>query len=92
MARRPAAGKLSGAKVKPYPQRVTCHAGQSEKWLDRCTAAVSAIATVAMLLMLVNVFYDAIMRYFFRTGSIALQVLVLAVLILFPHLFDLGLG
>jgi TRAP-type mannitol/chloroaromatic compound transport system permease small subunit len=31
------------------------------------------IAGVLNLLMLVNVFYDAIMRYFFSTGSIALQ-------------------
>ncbi|AMV73449.1 hypothetical protein DBW_3142 [Desulfuromonas sp. DDH964] len=44
-----------------------------EKWIDRFTRVVGAIATVAMLLMLVNVFYDAIMRYFFRSGSIALQ-------------------
>jgi TRAP-type mannitol/chloroaromatic compound transport system permease small subunit len=31
------------------------------------------IAGVLNLVMLVNVFYDAIMRYFFKTGSIALQ-------------------
>ena len=44
-----------------------------EKWIERFTRVVGAIATIAMLLMLANVFYDAIMRYFFRTGSIALQ-------------------
>jgi len=44
-----------------------------EKWTDRFTDMIGAIATVMMFLMLVNVFYDAIMRYFFRSGSIALQ-------------------
>ncbi len=44
-----------------------------EKGIDRFTDLVGAIATLAMVLMLVNVFYDAIMRYFFRSGSIALQ-------------------
>ena len=44
-----------------------------EKWINRFTDVIGAIATVAMFLMLLNVFYDAIMRYFFRTGSIAMQ-------------------
>ena len=44
-----------------------------EKWIDRFTDIIGGIATVAMFLMLLNVFYDAIMRYFFRTGSIAMQ-------------------
>lgn len=44
-----------------------------EKWIDRFTTLIGGIATVTMLLMLVNVFYDAIMRYFFNSGSIALQ-------------------
>lgn len=44
-----------------------------EKWIDRFTNFIGGIATVAMFLMLLNVFYDAIMRYFFRSGSIALQ-------------------
>jgi TRAP-type mannitol/chloroaromatic compound transport system permease small subunit len=44
-----------------------------EKWIDRFTNIIGGIATVTMFLMLVNVFYDAIMRYFFNTGSIALQ-------------------
>lgn len=44
-----------------------------EKWIDRFTDIIGGIATVTMFLMLVNVFYDAIMRYFFRSGSIALQ-------------------
>jgi len=44
-----------------------------ESWIDRFTDLIGTVATVAMLIMLVNVFYDAIMRYFFKTGSIALQ-------------------
>lgn len=44
-----------------------------EKWIDRLTDVIGGIATVAMFVMTVNVFYDAIMRYFFRSGSIALQ-------------------
>jgi len=44
-----------------------------EKIFDRFSDAMGWIAGVLNLVMLVNVFYDAIMRYFFRTGSIALQ-------------------
>jgi TRAP-type mannitol/chloroaromatic compound transport system permease small subunit len=44
-----------------------------EKWINRFTDIIGGIATVLMLLMLLNVFYDAIMRYFFDTGSIAMQ-------------------
>ena len=44
-----------------------------EKVCDRFSDVMGWIAGVLNLLMLVNVFYDAIMRYFFSTGSIALQ-------------------
>lgn len=44
-----------------------------EKLIDRFSDVIGWIATALMLLMLVNVFYDTIMRYFFKTGSIALQ-------------------
>ncbi len=44
-----------------------------EKLIDRFSDLIGWIAGVLMLLMLINVFYDAIMRYFFRSGSIALQ-------------------
>ncbi len=44
-----------------------------EKWINRFTDIIGGIATVTMLLMLGNVFYDAIMRYLFNTGSIAMQ-------------------
>jgi TRAP-type mannitol/chloroaromatic compound transport system permease small subunit len=40
---------------------------------DRFSDVMGWIAGVLNLLMLVNVFYDAIMRYFFSSGSIALQ-------------------
>jgi TRAP-type mannitol/chloroaromatic compound transport system permease small subunit len=44
-----------------------------EKIFDRFSDVMGWIAGVLNLVMLVNVFYDAIMRYFFSTGSIALQ-------------------
>ena len=44
-----------------------------EKVFDRFSDLMGWIAGVLNVLMLVNVFYDAIMRYFFSTGSIALQ-------------------
>ena len=44
-----------------------------EKVFDRFADVMGWIAGALNLLMLVNVFYDAIMRYFFSTGSIALQ-------------------
>ena len=44
-----------------------------EKVFDRFSDVMGWIAGVLNLLMLVNVFYDAIMRYFFSMGSIALQ-------------------
>lgn len=44
-----------------------------EKFFDRFSDVMGWIAGILNLLMLVNVFYDAIMRYFFNTGSIAMQ-------------------
>jgi TRAP-type mannitol/chloroaromatic compound transport system permease small subunit len=44
-----------------------------QRFLDRFSDLMGWIAGVLNLGMLVNVFYDAIMRYFFNTGSIALQ-------------------
>ena len=44
-----------------------------ETLFDRFSDAMGWIAGILNLLMLVNVFYDATMRYFFSTGSIALQ-------------------
>jgi TRAP-type mannitol/chloroaromatic compound transport system permease small subunit len=46
-----------------------------ESLFDRFSDVMGWIAGVLNLAMLVNVFYDAIMRYFFNTGSIAMQEL-----------------
>jgi len=44
-----------------------------EKFFDRFSNLMGWIAGFLNLVMLVNVFYDSIMRYFFNSGSIALQ-------------------
>jgi len=44
-----------------------------EQLFDRFSDLMGWIAGVLNLLMLLNVFYDAFTRYFFSTGSIALQ-------------------
>ena len=44
-----------------------------ERIFDRFSDVMGWVAGALNLLMLVNVFYDSIMRYFFSTGSIALQ-------------------
>ncbi len=44
-----------------------------ERIFDRFSDVMGWIAGVLNLAMLLNVFYDAIMRYFFKSGSIALQ-------------------
>lgn len=44
-----------------------------EKGFDKFADFIGAITAIAMVLMILNVFYDVIMRYFFRSGSIAMQ-------------------
>jgi len=44
-----------------------------EKYFDRFSDVMGWIAGTLNLAMLINVFYDSIMRYFFNSGSIALQ-------------------
>ena len=44
-----------------------------EKIFDRFSDLMGWIAGILNLLMLINVFYDSIMRYFFSSGSIAMQ-------------------
>ncbi len=44
-----------------------------EKFFDRFSDLMGWIAGLLNLLMLINVFYDSIMRYLFNSGSIALQ-------------------
>lgn len=44
-----------------------------EKYFNRFSDLMGWIAGILNLLMLLNVFYDAILRYFFNSGSIAMQ-------------------
>ena len=46
-----------------------------ERIIDRFSDLTGWIAAALLFVMLGNVFYDAIMRYFFRSGSIAMQEL-----------------
>lgn len=45
------------------------------KSLDKFTDLIGYIAASAMILMLLNVFYDVLMRYFFKNSSIGMQEL-----------------
>ena len=63
-----------------------------EKFFDRFSNVLGWIAGFLNIIMLINVFYDSIMRYFFRTGSIAMQELewhLFAVIFLFGMSFTL---
>lgn len=44
-----------------------------ESFFDKVADFVGHITGILMVLMMINVFYDVIMRYFFNTGSIAMQ-------------------
>ena len=44
-----------------------------ERIYDRVSDVIGYLSGGLMILMMLNVFYDVIMRYFFRSGSIALQ-------------------
>ncbi|NQY95224.1 MAG: TRAP transporter small permease subunit [Campylobacteraceae bacterium] len=44
-----------------------------ERVFDKFADIIGLITAVAMVLMILNVFYDVLMRYFFRSGSIAMQ-------------------
>jgi TRAP-type mannitol/chloroaromatic compound transport system permease small subunit len=63
-----------------------------EKFFDRFSNVMGWIAGFLNLIMLINVFYDSIMRYFFNSGSIALQEMewhLFAVVFLFGMAFTL---
>jgi len=63
-----------------------------EKFFDRFSDVMGWISGFLNLVMLVNVFYDSIMRYFFNSGSIALQEMewhLFAVVFLFGMAFTL---
>ncbi len=44
-----------------------------EKGFNKFADFIGLITAIAMVLMIVNVFYDVIMRYFFKSGSIGMQ-------------------
>ena len=44
-----------------------------EKGFDKFADIIGYITAIVMVLMILNVFYDVVMRYFFRSGSIAMQ-------------------
>jgi TRAP-type mannitol/chloroaromatic compound transport system permease small subunit len=44
-----------------------------EKIFDRFADWIGYLTGILMILMMLNVFYDVIMRYFFKSGSIAMQ-------------------
>lgn len=44
-----------------------------EKVFDKFADIIGVITAFAMVLMILNVFYDVVARYFFRTGSIGMQ-------------------
>ncbi len=44
-----------------------------ERGFDKFADFIGLITAFAMVLMILNVFYDVIMRYFFRSGSIGMQ-------------------
>ncbi len=46
-----------------------------EKFFDKFADILGYISATILILMTLNVFYDVIMRYFFKTGSIAFQEL-----------------
>ncbi|MEN8190261.1 MAG: TRAP transporter small permease subunit [Thermodesulfobacteriota bacterium] len=44
-----------------------------EKAINRVTSVMARLTTFALLLMILNVFYDVIMRYFFHNSAVAMQ-------------------
>lgn len=44
-----------------------------ERGFDKFADFIGMITAITMVLMIINVFYDVIMRYFFKAGSIAMQ-------------------
>lgn len=44
-----------------------------ERFFNKFADIIGLITATAMVLMIINVFYDVIMRYFFKSGSIAMQ-------------------
>jgi len=63
-----------------------------KKFFDRLNTLVGKILAMLMILLIINVFYDVISRYFFNDGSIAMQELewhLFGVIILFGMSYTL---
>ncbi len=48
---------------------------KAEYYFDKFANAIGHVCGVIMLVMMLNVFYNVVMRYFFRSGSIGMQEL-----------------
>ena len=44
-----------------------------EKGFDKFANIIGYITAIVLVLMILNVFYDVVMRYFLNSGSIAMQ-------------------
>ena len=44
-----------------------------ERGFDKFADYIGNVTSIAIVLMIINVFYDVIMRYFFKSGSIGMQ-------------------
>lgn len=63
-----------------------------DKFFNKFANFVGYLCAIATFLMMLNVFYDVVMRYFFKTGSIAMQELewhFFAFIILFGLIYTL---
>ncbi len=60
-----------------------------QRAVDGFSKGIAGLTAVLMLLMLVNIFYDVVMRYFFRSSSIGMQELEWH---LFAAMFLLGIA
>ena len=56
---------------------------------DRFSDVIGKIAAALMILLLINVFYDVVARYFFKSSSIAFQELEWHI---FASMFLLGIA
>ncbi len=63
-----------------------CSMSAVEKIIEKLTHLIEGVLALLLLLMVLNVSYDVIMRYFFRNSSVALQELewhLFAIILLF---------
>ncbi len=60
---------------KPFKKDEGYMLKKIEKVCDAFGTAIGNLTSVVLVLMIINVFYDVVMRYFFETGNIGLQEL-----------------